>query len=417
MDLVCASGPIGLARFMCDAGRRGLWRPFVLTVALSGLSGVACRQPNPAYVDPSIQTDSDGAAPIEAAGADAGGAAGPQDMQLWLDDLLGAAQPAGGIDGLAVVDGPAEPLPQAADLGIGNDRAGDTSAGARDTVVLVDGQPADVLAPQDVLAIRLDGAATTPVDAVLLRSDVALSSVDVAPPIACAATPDEDGDGVGDACDNCPVDINPDQENLREMQAGHAADGLGDVCDPRPDQSGDGLLFFDGFSTNSLDPAWLGDRGQFSVAGGALIYDRPDDMGSYSLSRGTARNVQVVATAKVVRWSTQAVNRNVWLEVRGNPATDEALRCSGRRDAAGATTLAYFSYNDFSAPVATTPAVLTLGSAHRLSTRVLDGDLSCGLDGTTLVQRNVIVRDGAVQVRVRYVSVQLLNVTAYRIGP
>ena len=35
------------------------------------------------------------------------------------------------------------------------------------------------------------------------------------------------GDGVGDACDNCPNDSNPDQDDC-------SGDGVGDACDPSP---------------------------------------------------------------------------------------------------------------------------------------------------------------------------------------
>jgi len=42
---------------------------------------------------------------------------------------------------------------------------------------------------------------------------------------------DEDDDGVGDACDNCPINCNPGQEDLD-------GDGLGDVCDEDDDNDG-----------------------------------------------------------------------------------------------------------------------------------------------------------------------------------
>jgi Zn-dependent metalloprotease len=49
---------------------------------------------------------------------------------------------------------------------------------------------------------------------------------------------DVDGDGVGDACDNCPDDANPDQANSDARSVDYG-DGIGDVCDPDPD--GDGI--------------------------------------------------------------------------------------------------------------------------------------------------------------------------------
>jgi hypothetical protein len=54
-------------------------------------------------------------------------------------------------------------------------------------------------------------------------------------------THDEDGDGVMDRCDNCPVDTNL-------AQADSDGDGVGDACDPRPGQM-DKIAFFETFET------------------------------------------------------------------------------------------------------------------------------------------------------------------------
>ncbi|HEY0713622.1 MAG TPA: hypothetical protein VGF45_13165, partial [Polyangia bacterium] len=116
------------------------------------------------------------------------------------------------------------------------------------------------------------------------------------PTPTCAPSPDEDGDGFGDACDNCPADPNPDQANVMETNVGVNADGLGDACDPRPTQAGDSLLFFDGFAASTLDAAWTGDRAMFTVAGGALVFDRAGDTTSRSLQRGVATDVVVNTT-------------------------------------------------------------------------------------------------------------------------
>lgn len=44
---------------------------------------------------------------------------------------------------------------------------------------------------------------------------------------------DSDGDGYGDACDNCPSDSNADQADAD-------SDGTGDACDT--DDDGDGTI-------------------------------------------------------------------------------------------------------------------------------------------------------------------------------
>jgi hypothetical protein len=85
--------------------------------------------------------------------------------------------------------------------------------------------------------------------------------------------PDEDGDRVADACDNCPSKANPEQANTRDE------DEVGDDCDPRPDDDGDTIEYFEGFATDSNEPppGWIEATGPelddttWVVAGGALI--------------------------------------------------------------------------------------------------------------------------------------------------
>ena len=85
------------------------------------------------------------------------------------------------------------------------------------------------------------------------------------------STNDEDNDGIVDECDNCPSIANNNQADIREVNAGGAADGVGDACDPRPTQGGDGLYLFDGLNFTTLPADWTNvGVGNWTASGGSV---------------------------------------------------------------------------------------------------------------------------------------------------
>jgi Thrombospondin type 3 repeat len=73
----------------------------------------------------------------------------------------------------------------------------------------------------------------------------------------CPGGHDEDGDGFGDVCDNCPTIPNSDQLNVGEINANKTADTLGDACDPRPAESGDRIALVEYFN-NGIPNGFFG---------------------------------------------------------------------------------------------------------------------------------------------------------------
>jgi len=189
------------------------------------------------------------------AASDAGADAPQPPLDVTTRDT--GADTSVGVD--AAVDTTVPPVPDAApEASI--DRGVDTSV---DTSIppVPDASP-DVRAP-DVADTGSPPDAN--VDTVTPPSDADAGAPDIATdvrdsgPTCWGGTPsthDEDNDGIVDECDNCPSIANANQADIREVNAGGAADGVGDACDPRPTQGGDSLYLFDGLNFTSFPAEW-----------------------------------------------------------------------------------------------------------------------------------------------------------------
>lgn len=86
---------------------------------------------------------------------------------------------------------------------------------------------------------------------------------------------DADADCIADAADNCPGHANVDQ-------ADGDSDGVGDACDPAPEEPGDALLGFEDFDDRAT-ATWeeFSTTGRFVFEPGSVVHGNVGEAGSY----------------------------------------------------------------------------------------------------------------------------------------
>jgi len=173
--------------------------------------------------------------------------------------------------------------------------------------------------PPDVDPNDLDG------DGIPNAEDLCPQRFDAAP------EHDEDGDRVGDACDNCPTVDNAEQIDLGEGGL-QFPDGVGDACDPRPTRAGDeeNQLF-----TFAIDPA-----GQMAGSGWSVANDRAiadGDARWTGVNNAQGDGVAAIARVPLLTWLGPPNTPGAVSVVVDGDGLITGLACSIERDTDGDT--------------------------------------------------------------------------------
>ncbi len=115
---------------------------------------------------------------------------------------------------------------------------------------------------------------------------------------------DEDGDGVGDACDDCPGDADP-------AQVDSDGDGVGDACDPNPTAPDDKLVLFEP-NNDRASSGYDQYLAQSAFSNGALVLGTLTDFGqAYFVMPVDATRVEIQYT--VIDASSSSIHfAGVW---------------------------------------------------------------------------------------------------------
>jgi hypothetical protein len=141
---------------------------------------------------------------------------------------------------------------------------------------------------------------------------------------------DEDKDGVGDACDPCPIDKdNSDPDG----------DGVGGPCDPNPNTPGDKIVAFESFQ-DGIPSTWqVFGTGTIAATGGDAVITNTANKTAALVPPVTEPFGNGMIMASVVVDQTPGANRTALaVGLPYNPDTDKGIECQLHAPSAGSPT-------------------------------------------------------------------------------
>jgi hypothetical protein len=140
---------------------------------------------------------------------------------------------------------------------------------------------------------------------------------------------DEDGDGIGDDCDGCPISPPAGDDD-------DDGDGVVEPCDPDPREPGDQIVAFSGFNDGVLPENWMATSGWTFVNGEAVATSQSPVNNEVLVAPLplTSRTVAVFSEYRIESLDPQATqNRAGVVAVDQRPAGGTDATCAGNRTA------------------------------------------------------------------------------------
>ena len=138
---------------------------------------------------------------------------------------------------------------------------------------------------------------------------------------------DEDGDGIGDDCDACPIARPPARPDTD-------TDGVDSPCDPDPTLDGNRITLFEPFN-NPLPVTWRKEGGTWEARGGEAILTTSDPTVTAILTAPvplSSRHLAVQASYRIDRVDGAAtLNLAGVVSIDRRPAGVTTVSCSGSR--------------------------------------------------------------------------------------
>lgn len=223
---------------------------------------------------------------------------------------------------------------------------------------------------------------------------------------------DEDADGVIDACDVCPGIADA-------AQLDRDGDTIGDVCDPRPDASGDVRVLFDPFAGATLAPTWVVQGGTWTLANDALTQSEAAvDRRVYDTQLGVTQDL-VVETRVTFLDLSQPGDRNAGVVLRLEPTAGNGYVTGVFLDSTntlGALKIWRMTSGTAGNPTETPLPPPQLGVSYTIVAGASGGRLLASAAGQSVLATDSNPATGAFALRTQRVAARYDYVIAYRAG-